>query len=197
MTNFIASPYYLLVKDITYLLITLGGVVIACMGLSTWRRQLKGNVEHETARRLYKAVLKLRDAMGCVRNPMIWPSEFTEAEAKYPKENKETTNAIYLARWEKIIEALSGLQVEQLEGEVLWGEEVIEKLKPMKECVKKLQLTISNLLSPAELRKPFKDISEVAYENITDKEADLFSQEINAAIVVISDFLRPKYNFPK
>lgn len=198
MEIFIISPYYAIIKDVTYLLIALIGVFVACKGLSTWRRRLKGNVEHETGRRLYRAILKLRDAMGYVRNPAIWPSEFIEAGAKYPKEDRGTANAVYRMRWEKMIEALSELQAEQLEGEVLWGKEIIKKLNPIRTCVTKLNIAVSDLLRPANSRiRSSEDIRQVIYELRTEQETDMFSQEIDAAVNIAGDFLKQKYNFPE
>ena len=98
MTAFLNNSYYIFVKELVYIAVAVFGVVIAWRGLSTWRTQLKGNVEHEAARRLYKAVLKLRDAMSHVRNPAIWPAEMVEAETKYPEARKDTTNAVYYSR---------------------------------------------------------------------------------------------------
>jgi len=196
MTAFLTSPYYPFAKDIAYFLIAVAGIWVAWQGLSAWKEQLKGHVEHDTSRRLYRAVLKLRDAIGYVRNPAIWPSEFTEAETKYPKEGTGTTSAVYRMRWEKMIEALSDLQAEQLEGEVLWGKEVIEKLKPMRACVTKLNIFVSDLLRPVNLRiRSLKEINDVIYELRTETEIDMFSQEIDKAVDGIGDYLKPKITF--
>jgi hypothetical protein len=197
MSAFLIGPYYSLIKDIVYLVIAAAGLWVAWQGLFTWREQIKGHVEYETARRLYRAVLKLRDAMSSVRNPGIWPSESAEAEVKYPEEKKGTTNAVYRMRWEKMIEALSELQAEQLEGEVLWGKEIIEKIKPMRACVTKLNIAISNMFRPQEYRVgSAKDDHEIIYEARYDEQnIDAFSKEIDAAVGAIENYLKPKYKF--
>ena len=194
MASFIASPYYPLVKDIIYLLIALGGVIVACMGLSTWRRQLKGNVEYETARRLYKAVLKVRDAMSYVRNPWIPLSEMESASAKHPEADKTTNRAVYHVRWEKITEAMSELQSEELESEVLWGQEIVEKLKPLKLCVVELNNYVSQFLNPSLRTSNYSSDMIYEFEDATGKK-DKFTEEINAAVGAVGNFLKPKYKF--
>lgn len=197
MIAFLSSPYYSFVKDVIYFLIAAAGLWVAWQGLFTWREQIKGHVEYETARRLYRAVLKLRDAMSYVRNPGIWPSESAEAEEKYPKEEKGTTNAVYRMRWEKMIDTLSELQAEQLEGEVLWGKEVIEKIKPMRACVTKLNIAISNMFRSPEYRvRSAKEEHEIIYEARYDEQnIDAFSKEIDAAVDSVGNYLKPKYKF--
>ncbi|MDE1969986.1 MAG: hypothetical protein KGI50_00160 [Patescibacteria group bacterium] len=197
ITNLINSSNYLFLKDIVYLGIAGGGLWVANQGLSTWKKQIKGHVEYDTARRLYRAVLKLRDAVGYVRNPAIFPSESEEAQRKYFEESVGTTNAVYRMRWEKMVEALSDLQAEQLEGEILWGKDVVEKIKPLRTCVTRLNLAVSDHLRPVDKRiRGHKEIFEIIYELRTDKEIDDFSKEIDASIDIIGDFLRNKYDFP-
>jgi hypothetical protein len=194
VSDLLNSPYYLLVKDLGYFAIAVLGVIVAWRGLYTWREQIKGGVEYETARRLHKAVLKVRDAISYVRNPWIAPAEMQEAEVKYPNADKTTTNAVYYVRWEKIREALTELQLEQLEAEVLCGSDVIEKLKPIRACVSKLNLYMTDFLRPRDQKiRALKDTHEIIYELRTETEADPFTMEIEDAVKHIADFLKPKY----
>ncbi len=194
MFAFLDDSYYLLLKDLAYFGVALAGVIIAGKGLYTWKKQILWKVEHETARRLYKSVLKVREALGHVRNPAIWPSESAAAEAKYPEVGKSTTKAVYYMRWEKITEAISELDLEQIEAEVLWDNEVVEKLKPLRVCVSKLNINLSDFLRPPDQKIRSHRITEdIIYEFKVGNEKDPFSKEIDDAVTVLGDFLKPKY----
>jgi hypothetical protein len=158
------------------------------------KQQIKEGVESETARRLYRAVLKVRDAMSYVRAPWIPLAEMEAAAAKYPKADPATTNAVYHMRWEQMTEAMTELQSEQVEAEVLWGDEVVKKIQPLRSCVGKLNANLSEFLRPHEDRaRSRKDLGEIIYEMRTEKETDTFSKEIDAAVKTVGDFLKPKY----
>ncbi len=66
--NFINGPIYLFIKDVITAVLTVAGLVIAVIGLYTWKKQIKGTKEFETFYDLYYSVLKLRDAIKYVRN---------------------------------------------------------------------------------------------------------------------------------
>lgn len=190
---FLDSTTYSLAKDFLQFIIAGVGIWIAWRGLSTWREQIEGGIKHETSRRLHRSVLKLRDAIGHVRNPAIWPEESMKAEVKYPQADKSTVSAVYYLRWEKVIEALSELEVEQLEAEVLWGKDVVVRLKPIRSCVAKLNLSLRNFLSPYnERRNPDKDLDDVIYEFRSENEIDKFSQEIDEAVEDVERYLMQK-----
>jgi hypothetical protein len=88
MESFTNYSCYLLIKDTLTFLLTTAGLIIAGLGLATWKKQIKGSKEFETAYNLHYAILRLRDAIKHVRNPGIWPSESNEAlkyaKTKYP-----------------------------------------------------------------------------------------------------------------
>lgn len=59
-----------LIKDIVTILVALVGGGVAIYGLISWKRQLKGKTEYELARRVLRAVYRLRDAIRGIRNPL-------------------------------------------------------------------------------------------------------------------------------
>lgn len=106
------------------------GASVALRGLDTWRRQLRGSVEYELARRLLRCTYRWREAIKSVRRPMVWAYEMPAP----PKEDRETMSEeevhhygyamAYQNRWEKVVEARDELQTELLEAEALWGKEI-------------------------------------------------------------------------
>ena len=98
-----------LIKDISSIISGTILIVIAIMGLQTWKRQLKGNTEYELARRFLSAVYKIRDAISYIRNPFVSAGEIAsalqEANIEIDKSDSEyqvkRQNALYQKRWKK------------------------------------------------------------------------------------------------
>ena len=64
-----------LLKDILLGGAAITGAFIANKGLTTWKRQHKGNSEYELSRRILVTLYKYRDAIDGVRHPAIWENE--------------------------------------------------------------------------------------------------------------------------
>jgi len=144
-----------LIKDISSIISGTILIVIAIMGLQTWKRQLKGNTEYELARRFLSAVYKIRDAISYIRNPFVSAGEISsalqEANIEIDKSDSEyqvkKQNALYQKRWKKIQEALSEYNLVIFEVEVLWGKEIRETIKPLWNCISDLHLEIQRMLT--------------------------------------------------
>lgn len=115
-------------KDVVTIVATCAGIYFAASGLSTWKRQMKGQTEYELARRLLRCTYVLRDAIYNVRRPEIlayervMPDDYsllTDAQIKY-----SVMNTAYHNRWEKVTTARAELQSELLESEAVWGRQV-------------------------------------------------------------------------
>src|SRR5260221_5644218 len=77
------------VKDLMVLIAAVIGSYVALMGLSTWKRQLKGHTDHELARRILVSLYKYRDAINGVRHPMMTNNEFSDP----PESERQTMNS--------------------------------------------------------------------------------------------------------
>ena len=143
--DFINQSTYLFIKDLITFVLTIAGIIIASKGLSTWKKQIKWNKENEISYNLNYSILKLRDAIKHVRNPAIWNSENYKAiqyfKNKYPNrkddENLEKNSSIYVyeMRWEEITNAYTEMESHLLAVEVLWGSEILNKIKPLRKKV--------------------------------------------------------------
>jgi hypothetical protein len=103
--------------------------------------------------------------------------------------------AVYDSRWKQLVMATSNLEVESLEAEVLWGKDVIARLKPLRDCVAKLRTNLNRYidarLDSRTWRLKSKEIEETEeiihrYEPTEDK----FSGEIDDAIRNFEEFIR-------
>ena len=201
MKIFIDQFCYLPIKDVITFLFTLTGLVIAGMGLATWKKQIHGTKEFETAYNLRYSILKLRDAIKHVRNPMIWPSESNRAlkhsKEKYPEKQKEetdkTTNAyVYEMRWEEIVSASTEMESHLLSAEVLWGTEILNLVKPINKKITELNICLKQNFQPEFRTKDFKEIRDVMYDISGEEGEDKFTQDVTSAVKEINNYIKNK-----
>jgi hypothetical protein len=199
------------VKDVIVALSAVGGAVIAGIGLSTWRRQLRGNADYEVARKVLRGAYRVRDAIGWVRNPMILPGEMASAwkSAGHPPESfdpfkrgADLDEAVYQARWREVVAAMSDLEAEQLEAEVLWGAEAKAAIWPLRQRVGELRVALERWLrqkaesarSPHPMNKQeiedWKELDHMVY-GMSGDESDKFSQSVKSAVEGCEDLVRP------
>jgi hypothetical protein len=98
---------------------TVAGVVIASLGLRTWRAQLEGTAHFDLARRLLLTVYELRDAIDNVRHPFLSSGEAAGGHPDTPWQI-----AAYENRWAGVRAAMVQLQAATREADVLWQKPV-------------------------------------------------------------------------
>jgi hypothetical protein len=204
------QQYLTLIKDFFTMLsaIAVGGVAI--LGLQAWKKQLKGKTEFETARNLLRAVYKVRNAVREYRFIFADGSEITQAlqeanvevEASDPEFHAKSQQALYQKRWKRISETYSEMDLSAFEAEVIWGNEAIEKLLPLRRIIAELNSYTSQYLR--NLVKPFrqglsvemtKKIYDVLYGvpfEIDEENKNPFTTKIEEAITQIESFIKPK-----
>jgi hypothetical protein len=94
---------------------TVGGLLIAILGLRTWRAQLEGTAHFELARRLLLAVYELRDAINNVRSPFLSSAEAVDGDPDTPWQITAYEN-----RWTGVRSAMVQVQAATREARVLW-----------------------------------------------------------------------------
>ena len=197
----INQDWYLITKDVLTVLFTLTGLVIAGLGLATWKKQIKGSKEFEASHNLHFAILKLREAIKHVRNPAIWPSESQRAvkfikernPEKSDEELKKNENAYdYEMRWQKITDAYTEAESYLLAAEALWGHEIMDLTKPLNKKVRELNINLNQNFAPEMRTKDLMAIHDVIYDKSSEAEQDAFSAEVSKYIDAIADYLREK-----
>lgn len=122
---------WLLLKDIVSILGTIGALVLGGMGLTTWRRQLRGAARYEAAKRALLLTYELQDAIRAVRAPMIHlRREEVEAGRSLQEEQR-----IYDERTSRLQAKWAELRTVALETKVLWGSEAESSFGALKECI--------------------------------------------------------------
>lgn len=187
-----------------------GGLWIAYQGLSTWKKQLKGNTEYELSRSIIVSLLKYKSAIDAFRVPAIYSYEIPKLPEETKYENDDYAehyrmNVIYQARWDKVSASGIELQVKIFEGETIWGEEFKTLFKGLKKLENELFKAIREhlkLLNP-EVSSDIKERIRVGslYQDefrnpinayFDDDEEDKFDLDLLKQINEIKDFLKPK-----
>jgi hypothetical protein len=201
MYYFISQPIYIFIKDVFTCIFTIAGLVIAGFGLATWKKQIKGIKEFEASYNLNYSLLKLRDAIRHVRNPAIWPAEQNKAaeyfKNKYPniKErdlNKNASASVYEMRWEEITNAYTEMESHLLAAEVLWGSEILDKIRPLHKNVTELNIGLKQYLEPELRTKNHEEIDDIVYDSSDENNKDIFSQKVDQSIKGVTDYIKQK-----
>ena len=191
-------------KDILVAASAASAAFFAYLGLSAWRKELKGKSEYQLAKDVLKSVYKVREAFKHVRNPAIfqyeYPNELKHHHGHLKEENRhEGTAHVYQERWKKMDEAFSELESYHLEAQVEWGPEFQDVIKDLRSCRAELLVAIQRML---ERMKDTQDreilsVDERAEERSvlshlgTESKHDKFTPDIDAAIGKFETWLRP------
>lgn len=193
-------------KDLVVGLAACVGAWTAYRGLNTWQQQLKGSNEYQLARRLAINAFKLRDAMQRARSPYMLAGEVDippEVIARLPDAelNFKALESAYTNRWKHVAEAVEALNVELLEGEAIWGEDVTEAFAPLKRLRDALFHTIGLHLRsndpsiPEGQRQMNANLLKENFPSVLtkkdDPEQDTFTTDLQNAIRKVEEFLKP------
>lgn len=108
-----------LTKEAFSIIGTLGALIIGTLGLTTWRRQLRGTSEYELAKKAIFKAYEIQQALQTVRNPVLHLSkEEVEAGRRIEEEQR-----IYDERMNQLYEKWAELQTIRLETKVVWSDE--------------------------------------------------------------------------
>ena len=164
-----------------------GGLIVAILGLSTWRKQLHGTYEYDLARRLMLEVYQLRDALRSTRNPFLSASEADEDDTEDTWEV-----STYSKRWESVREVINQFKITSLEAEVVWDDATKQLNKNMDRLIRELY----GALNAFARMKKNKSFAEDFYKNyddiIYDKgDSDRYNTSLNEVVKGYENALKP------
>lgn len=198
------KPDYELIKAVTSILsvvVAFGAVAVASMGLATWRRQLRGSAEYDLARRVLRAVLRVRNEITAIRNPFILPAEANAALAEAgvtPSADRHNieNSLVYERRWNRLVQARADLDIELLEARILWPSDLQNAQKALASCVSELWSAVLR-----EVRKlQDRGVTETAdarekreailYQIDDDPSSEAFAARVEIAVAEFEKALR-------
>lgn len=201
--------YFAIARDIIIAGAAIVTAWVAASGLRRWKRELLGKENLEVARTLFRAALKIRDAIAACRNPDIAGGEFPKnySQDSSSKEQAEAFLYVYGNRIEPVWAARKEFDVAVLEAESLWGDEVKVKAKAIRSCTQELiaaiHFCIENKKSGGENFKKNKKLGEKVdnimkrYTNGTipfgggTEVEDEFSKKVEKAVAEVEQYVRP------
>jgi hypothetical protein len=193
-----------LIKDIITSLAAIVAGYVALAGVNAWRKQLTGKTEYEAARRLLKAIYTVRNAINLVRNPVMRGGEIIRASQQasidIPSSQQmplpESVAAAYQERWKTVSGALTDLDAEAYEAEVLWGQDIRALLQPIyasaTELYRALQIFVRFESQDQWQQDPVRDkrIRAIVFR-LPDPNQDAFATSLSDSVKTVEQFLRP------
>ncbi|MCP4114405.1 MAG: hypothetical protein GY737_03180 [Desulfobacteraceae bacterium] len=185
-----------LTKDVFSTIGTIGALVLGILGLTTWKRQLKGTSEYELAKKAILVTYEVQLAIQAVRNPMLHLSrEEVESGRRIEEEQR-----IYDERMKILYQKWAELQTIRLETKVIWSE-------PAHNCFKEIQDRIGELKGAIWLHFWMKGAyagPEATVDNSPERvaennkiiyfisESDDFTTKIEKSVKAVELFFRDK-----
>lgn len=129
------------ILDFVVKLVPIAGIVVAAMGLNTWRRQIKGTDKYKVASELLLEVYRVREGIGVVRSAFI---QFTpKQDQSASKEMNEFFGFVEVMerRWKEVIEPVVQLSLLSLKAEVHLKKEIKQEVDALMRMVRELQVT--------------------------------------------------------
>jgi hypothetical protein len=193
-------------KDVIVAMAAITAAGLGVYGVQTWKRQLAGTAEWDLARRWLRRVYAVRESIPQVRGIFMTIGETEDALKKAGADHLEGDKraaigmaAAYDIRWKQVQAAMSDLQVEAIEAEVLWGQEAVVALEPLRACIKELQVKLHVYLyyqrDPpinASNRETMEKAERVVFPIPDDSGIDQFGEQLAAAITAAEAFIRPR-----
>lgn len=134
----ISDADWSLTKDVSGILISILGLLVAAYvgigGLNTWRRQIRGQNDHDLALRMLAEVYKFEMVINASRAPGIYAHEIKSEESTFVSGREGSFQRMELGferRIEQISASLATLSAMSLNAKALWGGEFFDLLNDL------------------------------------------------------------------
>jgi hypothetical protein len=179
------------------------GVIIAALGLYTWRSQLRGSAEYALVRRLLVVSLRYRDAVRGARTPFS-SHDPQEIDPDGSLSREEYRYAVLCAdlgrRWNLILSARSTLDAVLIEVEALWGPQCLQVYSELKSIESELYMAYLEKTDAENPNDPEKrnaeDRKRIRYTIYGSGTGDPISERLDATIEEITTAFRPRLRPP-
>ena len=126
------------IKDIFSIIGTTGAITIGIIGLTTWKRQLKGTNEYELAKKAIFLTYEIERSIQSVRDPMLYLQRDEVEAGRSLKEEQR----IYDKRMNDLYKKWAELQTIRLETKVIWSNEAENSFNDIQNVIGKLRAAI-------------------------------------------------------
>jgi hypothetical protein len=134
-------------KDVTVACAAALTAWAAVIGLSKWRRELKGKTEFDLAFDLAKVTYGLRDELRACRSPLVSGSEFPPgSDMLASSQDPQVWVYVFQNRWKSVTNVLPDFDSRALAAEALWGSAVRSKTDELRKCVWELYASMQSFI---------------------------------------------------
>lgn len=138
--------YFENIKDIIVSIAATVTAAAAAVGVTQWRKELRGRAKFDASRNLLRSAYRLRDSIAGCRAPFVRAGEFPPGYTGIKATPDEDANAwahVYESRFRGVRDAAAELLSHALEGEVILGKDIREPVDNLHRCAHALQSAIS------------------------------------------------------
>lgn len=198
-------------KDIIEVLFWVGTLIIAWIWLQTWKKQLKWTIEYELAKKILHGIYQVERHFNQVRNPFISAWElhisFSEEDLRLKSEAErsyEEYYKVYKDRLDPLTLITEQLNVDILEAEVLWWNELKKLVYELFRHLRELQVAVEWYIWVQSWISRYKDypknLKEEFYKKVNWMQMwyfteyhkdDLFALEFKKKIKDTENYLKP------
>lgn len=120
-----------LTKDVFSIVGTIGALILGAIGLTAWKRQLKGTSEYELAKKAILLTYEVQQLIQSVRDPLLQlKKEEVEAGRRIEEEHR-----IYNDRMQALYLKWAELQTIRLESKVIWSDEAHDSFNEIQQRI--------------------------------------------------------------
>ncbi|WP_454846110.1 hypothetical protein [Pseudomonas farris] len=179
---------------------------VGLAGLATWRKQLRGTVSHELARKALIELYRFREAVERARSPVMLSSEFDlspddDVDLSFQEKSYLRKYGGFQKRFDVIFTARAPIEATLLESEALWGRELHKLFKPLFKLQQEFKTYVEFWFMASDPREDddfkkahwdaIKDKPKLIYDNMSE-DGDEFRQRFNRCVAAIEQYLKPK-----
>lgn len=166
-----AKDLLVVAKDPAIAVAAVSGTIVAWRGLSSWRRQLKGNASHSLALRVGQLAGQLSTEIASFRRPFMNASEIATAMSEADLNSQQRLEAkshivVYTRRWNQLSAIGQRLQATTFESQILWGENSVATIQALLDCVLDINVSLECMLLDWSDEMPHSIHSESRKKNM-------------------------------
>lgn len=173
----------------------IGALCVAALGLSTWKKQLRGNAEWEAARRLLRATYKVQGALTWLRVPLVYEGEGSSVAKGDPGDSSNGRDPVFEERWAAVSQAMTDLSGEQTDAVVIWGNRTLDATEPLRKCYWELGSSLPIFIRHRGDRMFWQAepdlMKKVASTVLRRGDQDDFDRAVTAAVAKVEAFAGP------
>lgn len=180
------------VRDLAVTAAAIAGIFFGFMGLSTWRRQLRGSARYDLACRYRQGAYKLRNGFQQFRCPIRHYPKNSDRE-RDEESGMLVANKVYSESFEWITKPLYEFEATSTEAEVHWPVEVREVNAGFRKLTNELFYLASRKVECSENNTPWRNDYQADGEYLRDRKRltasgdqdDEFEKEVETLIAKV------------